>query len=237
MRKALTSSVSHLPLSPRILTNLEALSPVSRRWCRIALKAHSSLRDPKGLLSPLSRPCHGPILTFCSILFSPFFLYVLIPCVLPKYTFCKIIHSQESASYRSHFAILGHFLKLLSLLLGVSRFAWGHLRAFAWALLPHCSSFACPNGLFLHFKPLVRCHLIEKATVTSLWQNGTPSSLSYFIFHCSLWPTVFLCLPLPVCMFHENILLLLPSVWNIVKTNRYLSKEWRDEWILSAFLL
>lgn len=148
-----------------------------------------------------------------SFLLSPAFplLRVLIPCVLPEYTFCKIIHSQSQLPSGPILQYLAPSLKLRSLLLGVSR------------LCPEDTSgplhgLFCRIALPLHV--LMACFFIS-----SLWSDATslkrplwppydkmapfPHYLTLF-FIVLLWPSVFLCLPLPVCMFHENILLLLP---------------------------
>ena len=173
-----------------------------------------------------------------NLLFSPFPLYVLIPCVLPKYTSFKIIHSQSQLPRGPILQHLATSLKLLSLLLGVNR--------------------VCPestpgplHGLFCHIAPPLHV-LMACFFISSLWSDATslkrplwppydkitpfPHHLTLF-FIVLLWPTVFLCLPL-LCVCSMRIFYYsFPSVWHIVKTNRYLLKEWRDEWILFAFLL
>ena len=59
-----------------------------------------------------------------NLVFSPFPLYVLIPCVLPKYISFKIIHSQSQLPRGPILQHLATSLKLLSLLLG----GWGYWR-------------------------------------------------------------------------------------------------------------
>ena len=150
---------------------------------------------------------------FCSILFFPLFLYMCWSHVYSLNTLpAKSFHSQSQLPRGPILQYLVASLKLLSLLLGVNR--------------------VCPegtpgplHGLFCHIAlPL---HVLMACFFTSsLWSDATslkrtlwppydkitpfPHYLTlFFIF--LLWPTVFLCLPLPVYMFHENILLLLPS--------------------------
>ena len=172
---------------------------------------------------------------FCSILLSPLFLYMCWSHVYSLNTLpAKSFHSQSQLPRGPILQYLVASLKLLSLLLGVNS--------------------VCPEGTPGPLHGLL-CHIALPLHVlmacfftSSLWSDATslkrtlwppydkitpfPHYLTlFFIF--LLWPTVFLYLCIcSMRIFYYSF----PHVWHIVK-NRYLLKEWRDERVLSSFLL